>query len=94
MTYGADCRGAWVLGSACGKCQRCIDTAPAAFAAFRRDLASQRPDAMRYRWLRDRDVDTIDKGGIFAGMTPKNVVLNGAELDAAIDAAMAEEKRQ
>ncbi len=45
-------------------------------------------DVERYRWLRDRDLETIDKGGVFAGMTPKNVVLNGADLDNAIDAAM------
>lgn len=45
-------------------------------------------DAARYRYLRDRDLDTIHKGGVFAGMTPKNVVLNGGDLDAAIDAAL------
>ncbi len=45
-------------------------------------------DALRYRWLRDRDLDTIDKGGVFAGMTPDKVVLNGDDLDAAIDAAV------
>ena len=42
-------------------------------------------DAARYRWLRSRDLDTIHNGGVFAGMTPKNVVLNGDDLDAAID---------
>ena len=51
------------------------------------DLAS---DAARYRWLRERDLETISKGGVFAGMTPRNVVLNGKDLDAAIDAAMPE----
>ena len=45
-------------------------------------------DAARYRWLRERDLDTITKGGVFAGMTPENVVLNGSDLDKAIDAAM------
>lgn len=49
-------------------------------------------NARRYEWLRARDLDTIDKGGVFAGMTPKNVVLNGDDLDAAIDAAMKESK--
>ncbi|MAM60878.1 hypothetical protein [Maritimibacter sp. UBA3975] len=47
-------------------------------------------DAARYRWLRARDLDTIDKGGVFAGLTPQNMVLNGEDLDEAIDAAMAE----
>lgn len=46
-------------------------------------------DANRYRWLRARDLDTITVGGVFAGATPENVVLNGEHLDAAIDAALA-----
>mgnify|MGYP000173545714 CR=1 FL=1 len=46
-------------------------------------------DAARYRFLRERDLDTIKGGGVFAGMTPDNVVLNGEDLDAAIDAARA-----
>lgn len=45
-------------------------------------------DAERYRWLRKRDLDTISVGGVFVGMTPDNVVINGEDLDAAIDAAM------
>ncbi len=47
-------------------------------------------DAARYRWLRERDVDAIDKGGVFAGMTPQNVVLSLEDLDAAVDAARAQ----
>ncbi|WP_027015518.1 hypothetical protein [Comamonas composti] len=58
------------------------------------DLSAAAPaadvlDAMRYRWLRERDLDTLSKGGVFAGMTPNNVVLNGDDLDDAIDAAIA-----
>ena len=45
-------------------------------------------DALRYRHLRAKDVDTIDKGGVFAGMTPDNVVLSEEDLDAAIDHEM------
>lgn len=45
-------------------------------------------DAARYRWLRERALDTITNGGVFCGMTPENVVLNGIDLDKAIDAAM------
>lgn len=45
-------------------------------------------DAARYDWLRSRDLETITKGGVFAGRTPENVVLNGADLDAAIDAQL------
>ena len=46
-------------------------------------------DAVRYRWLRGRGLETIEDGGVFAGRTPENVVLNGEDLDLAIDAAMA-----
>lgn len=46
-------------------------------------------DAARYQWLRSRDLDTIVEGGVFAGKVPDNVVLNGDDLDAAIDAAIA-----
>ena len=49
-------------------------------------------DAHRYRWLRERNLDTITTGGVFAGMTPQNIVLNGADLDNAIDNAIAREK--
>lgn len=51
-----------------------------------------RPDAERYQYLRERDLDTIRQGGVFAGRTPDNVVLNGDDLDAAIDAARAQTK--
>jgi hypothetical protein len=47
-----------------------------------------RVDAERYRWLRNRNLDAIKNGGVFAGMTPSNVVLNGEDLDLEIDAAM------
>ncbi|KGC50927.1 hypothetical protein [Burkholderia pseudomallei] len=43
--------------------------------------------ADRYRYLRERPLDAVSSGGVFAGKTPDNVVLNGADLDAAIDAA-------
>lgn len=42
-------------------------------------------DAARYRFLRGRDLEIIRKGGVFAGLTPDNVVLNGEDLDNAID---------
>lgn len=43
--------------------------------------------ADRYRYLRERPLNAVSVGGVFAGKTPDNVVLNGADLDAAIDAA-------
>lgn len=42
-------------------------------------------DAERYRHLKSKDIGAIHKGGVFAGKTPDNVVLNGDELDAAVD---------
>ncbi len=44
--------------------------------------------AARYEYLRDRPLGAISHGGVFAGMTPDNVVLNGKNLDRAIDSAM------
>ncbi|UUE96212.1 hypothetical protein [Comamonas thiooxydans] len=49
-------------------------------------------DATRYRWLRSRDLKTISQGGVFAGMTPQNVILNEEDLDQAVDAAIAAAK--
>ncbi|EPG8834219.1 ead/Ea22-like family protein [Pseudomonas aeruginosa] len=55
---------------------------------FAEDYEALRNDAARYRWLRERDLETIRQGGVFAGMTPENIVLNQEDLDAAIDAAL------
>jgi hypothetical protein len=44
--------------------------------------------AKRYAYLRSAPIDAIKAGGIFAGKTPDNIVLNGLDLDQAIDAAM------
>jgi len=49
-------------------------------------------DIQRYHWLRTRNLDTINDGGIFAGQTPQNIVLNGDDLDQAIDAAIAAQR--
>lgn len=46
-------------------------------------------DALRYRHLRAKDVDTIENGGVFAGQTPQNFVLSEDDLDKAIDHEMA-----
>ena len=62
-------------------------------AELARENEALRKDAERYRWLRSRDLDAIDKGGVFAGMTPRNVVLNEEHLDAAIDAALKEQSK-
>lgn len=54
-------------------------------------VAELERETARYQWLRARDLGTVYQGGVFAGMTPDNVVLNGEDLDSAIDAAMAKE---
>lgn len=48
----------------------------------------QRVDAARYRFLRDASVEAIREGGIFVGVTPANIVVNGEDLDTHVDAAM------
>ena len=59
-----------------------------------RNLQPVRDDAERYRWLRTRDLDTIDAGGVFAGITPQNRVINGKDLDRAVDQARALEGKR
>jgi hypothetical protein len=57
--------------------------------AYAFDMAARDADAARYRFLRARDLDSIEKGGVFAGMS-QNIVLNEGDLDRAIDIAIAE----
>lgn len=49
-----------------------------------------RQDAARYRYLRDRRTTdaSIAAGGVFGGQVPENLILGGADLDRAVDAAM------
>lgn len=51
-----------------------------------------RRNADRYLVLRQADVDTIQNGGLFAGLTPDNIVINGNHLDEATDAVIAARK--
>ena len=51
-----------------------------------------RKDAERYRVLRQADVDTIQNGGLFAGLTPDNIVITGHDLDKRTDAVIAARK--
>ncbi|BBF92387.1 hypothetical protein [Blastochloris tepida] len=57
------------------------------------EIAADARDAARYRWLRERDLETIDKGGVFIGAVPENLVLNLEEADQIIDAAREAEAR-
>lgn len=65
-----------------------LEDAQRIIAELESQLAEAQKDAGRYRWLRSRDLNTISNGGVFAGMTPSNVVLNEKDLDCEIDAAM------
>jgi len=65
-------------------------TAPGRAARAEAEVERLRVDAGRYRWLRSRNADTIDRGGVFAGKTPDNLILTEVDLDQAIDAAMAQ----
>jgi hypothetical protein len=55
------------------------------------ELKTLAADAARYQWMRSRDLNAIDKGGIFAGQMPQNLVINGEDLDREIDAAISKE---
>src|ERR1700687_4644703 len=55
------------------------------------EIARLRADAARYRWLRRRDLETVYDGGVFVGVTPDNLVINGDDLDRHIDEAMRSE---
>jgi len=55
-------------------------------------IKALRKDAERYRVLRQADVDTIHNGGLFAGLTPDNIVINGIELDIHTDAVIGARK--
>ena len=48
-----------------------------------------RKNAERYLVLRQADVDTIHNGGLVAGLTPDNIVINGSDLDERVDAVLA-----
>lgn len=70
--------------------QRAVDQVRALSPAPAQGWRDIERDALRYRWLRSRDVDTIGNGGVFAGKTPENLVLNGDDLDRYIDEAIVE----
>jgi len=57
--------------------------------AEREDL---RKNADRYLVLRHADVDTVHNGGLFAGLVPDNVVINGEDLDQRTDAVIEEQR--
>jgi len=69
------------------RCRR-LEATSAQNQQMRTAMEEARRDAERYRFLRSRNLDTIHAGGVFAGKTPDNVVLNEEDLDAAIDAAL------
>ena len=54
------------------------------------EIERLRTDAARYNFLRCRELDAITRGGVFAGMTPINIVLNGEDRDREVDAEMIE----
>ena len=58
-------------------------------SGFRMAWDANRRDALRYRWLRGKNLDCIETAnGVFAGHVPQRVVVNGADLDEMVDAEM------
>lgn len=66
---------------------------PAAVRALIVENETLRRNADRYLVLRQADVDTIQNGGLFAGLTPDNIVINGHHLDEQTDAVIAARKK-
>jgi len=58
--------------------------------SLRAEVHRLRKDAARYNVLRQADVDTVHNGGLFAGLTPENIVINGRDLDERVDAVLAQ----
>jgi len=58
---------------------------------FKPEITAAEKDQARYQYLRSRDLETIDQGGLFVGMTPVNIVINLTDLDELVDAAMKKE---
>lgn len=56
------------------------------------EAESLRQNADRYLVLRQADVDTVHTGGLFAGLVPENMVINGEDLDQRADAAIEEQR--
>ena len=63
-----------------------------ALKSMQSKLEAAEKDAKRYRYLRGRDLDTINNGGVFAGITPDNFILTGDDLDEAVDKALSTTK--
>ncbi|HEK0054231.1 TPA: hypothetical protein SMO30_004773 [Pseudomonas aeruginosa] len=62
------------------KMQAAANASAKTIMALIAEVEHLRKDAARYRWLRERDLETIRQGGVFAGMTPENIVLNQEDL--------------
>ena len=65
------------------------ECSPEAVLALIAENEGLRKNAERYLVLRQADVDTIHNGGLFAGLTPDNIVINGSDLDERVDAVLA-----
>ncbi|POZ99665.1 hypothetical protein C4E44_33840 [Pseudomonas sp. MWU12-2312b] len=62
---------------------------PTVILALITEIKLLRKNAERYLVLRQADFDTIHNGGLFAGLTPDNIVINGSDLDERVDAVLA-----
>lgn len=66
--------------------QNIVDAAQHEINDLKAENESLRADAERYRALRRADIDTIQNGGLFVGLVPENIVINGHDLDYRCDA--------
>ena len=72
-------------------CERALWEAAIAYVKEHLQVSAENvlTQALRYQHLRGVDLDKVYVGGVFVGLTPENIVLNGEELDQAVDAAIA-----
>ena len=63
-------------------------TASQVYTQMNQHIQVLKNDAIRYRFLRQADLDSVKAGGIFVGRTPENLVINGIDLDEAIDSEL------
>lgn len=92
-------KSSWVRGDLTApttpeQCHAAIQRQERVIAELRKRLEAAQKDAQRYQWLRSKDLETIDKGGVFAGQTPENVLLNEEDLDEYIDSEMRQSASQ
>jgi hypothetical protein len=98
LSGDALCKGEWSLGTSCGKCSRCLESAPAEIKRLRGLLRTERQVFEMYRdaWIRELGGKLLPKGHLIDAlvMTTRKLredlfAYKEAERVASADAALA-----